>query len=223
MSAPNTGPATGTPAARTLAPYRQHLMGQPRRQVAGRVDGIARRTAQRHADGHDEHRHRKAPQAAHPDLGGVLFVADDEDDEHQQERADHLAEEVAGLVNDGGHRAEYPQFRRRIVRGVEMVLIIKVDQHGAAESADGQSDRDRGIEVRTRIRPCNQHAAHHGESPGHRNHDPAAVVSFRTFQDGRGHYPVAQQYEHQRSDELEQAFGEQRCLHSRLRLVVFTA
>ena len=99
-------------------------MGQPRRKVAGGVDGIARRAAQRHADRHDEHRHRKTPQAAHPDLGGVLFVADHEDDEHQQERADRLAEEVAGFVHDGGHRAEDSQFRRRVVRGVEMVFII---------------------------------------------------------------------------------------------------
>ena len=44
--------------------------------------------------------------ASHPDFGGVLLVADGEDHEHQQERADHLAEEVARFVHDGGHRAE---------------------------------------------------------------------------------------------------------------------
>ena len=121
-----------------------------------------------------------------------------------------------------------------------MVLIIKVDHDGAAESAQqlrgdvsrdvrprerprhGQSHRDRRIEVRARIRPCDQHAAHHGQSPGDRNHDPAAVETFRSFEDGRCDHPVAQQYEHQRSDELEQAFGEQANFHIRFRFSRFS-
>ena len=41
-----------------------------------------------------------------------------------QEEADRLAEEVAGFVHDGGHRAEDSELGRRVVRGVEVVFII---------------------------------------------------------------------------------------------------
>ena len=69
---PRYGYPAVTPPARALPPDGQDAVGHTRRQVARRVDGIARRAAQRHADGHDEHRHGQASEASHPDFRGVL-------------------------------------------------------------------------------------------------------------------------------------------------------
>ena len=174
----------------------------------------------------------RLPEASHPDFRGVLFVADGQDHEHQQERAEEFAEEVARLVHDRGHGAEYAElgspgrpWRLEVAFPEIDVSAVRPRRSGPAavprrtrctnapreRPRHGQPDGDRGVgDVPPRIGARDQHAAHHGQAPRDCDYGPSAVKTFRLFQYRRCDDPVAQQYEHECPDEFEQALGKQR-------------
>src|SRR5258707_14663484 len=89
-------------------------MGDSRAKIASRIDGIPGGTAKRKADRPDE-----APNKiwSKPSRGTVLRYGLCEDcaaDEHENERADDLADEVGGDVANGCRRAKDRQLHRGV-------------------------------------------------------------------------------------------------------------
>ena len=202
-------------------------MDAARAEVTGRVDGISGRAAERHADGHDEGRHREGAEAAHADRGGVLLRREHQDDEDQQPGAHELAKEVACAVGDGGHGAEGAELRVAVRGRVIVILVIQPDQERAAEAAqhlgydvaedlapgefagDSQAQGDRRVQVGARIRTGDEYAAHHGEAPGEGDDDPAAALALGLVEGIAGADAVAEQDQHHRAEPLEYTFHEE--------------
>ena len=188
------------PVARALALDRQDGMRQTRRQVAGRIDGVTRRSAERHAQRHDQHRNGEGSQCSHAHFGGVAVDRKGQDDEDQHERADDFADEVAAVVADSRNRAEGTQFGRRVRRGIVVVLIENVDQHGTHEAAQhlshdigddqrpaegpgsGQTQRHGRIEMRPRVGARNEDTQHDGQAPRQRDDHPAGILTLGFLQ-----------------------------------------
>ena len=59
-------------------------MRDARREVAGRVDGVTRRTAERHAQRDDQHRDGEGADGSHAQFGGVAARGEREDDEDDE-------------------------------------------------------------------------------------------------------------------------------------------
>ena len=69
-------------------------------EVAGRVDRVPGRAAERHADGEDEERDGQGAEGR--EAGGGAVGAEREDHEHQHEGADDLGDEVERVLRMAG-------------------------------------------------------------------------------------------------------------------------
>src|SRR5829696_1181967 len=116
----------GVPPVRaSLAGYRQDGVGDARPEVAGRVDRVARGSAQREPDAEHEQAHEERVQSRtdrRPELAahGGLVSCDAQDAEDQREGAYNLGDDVRRGVVDRGCGAEDAQLEAG-VRGLPPV------------------------------------------------------------------------------------------------------
>src|SRR5436190_15872634 len=98
------------PVRRSLPRDRKNRMHEARAEIAGGIEGVTGRAAERKADAEDEHADEQRLQAAAEyerqvdvaRLGqGLRVRGDRQDAEHQDRRADDLGDAVPGGVADG--------------------------------------------------------------------------------------------------------------------------
>ena len=104
-------------------------MGDARGKVTGGVHSISGGGTKRHADGDDDVSDR------HETGRAAEERVDDKYREHKHERCDELTEEIVPGIPYGWCGAEDSQLHCRVFGSLEMVIIEKIDQHGAAETA----------------------------------------------------------------------------------------
>ena len=108
-------------------------MHDARPEVAGRVDRVARRPAERQPDPD----HQQADdQRAEARLRGRHVVEEREDPEHQHERPDDLGDDVADRVADRRRRAEARQLEPGILGLLPVVEVREPHERRADERAD---------------------------------------------------------------------------------------
>jgi len=178
----------------------------PGRQIAGRIDRVARRPTQREADAEDQDADQQRAQSTRD---AVVSAGNPERTYQQYCRADHFADQIPGSVPDRGHGRKHAQlghgiFGLRPVRQVGRPNENRSEE--AAQELPGQVQRDlvptqladhRHADRHGRIEvaatgPTGDVDPHrHGKSPAGRDHDPAAVLALRFLQHDVGHDAVA--------------------------------
>ena len=218
---------TVVPAAVALARDGQDGVGAARAEIARRIHRVAGGSAQGHAQGHDQAGDRPGADGAGGSgrpahLEGIALEADGQDDEHQERGGDEFGKEVPPGIPDGRHRAEGAEHGVGFVgRGLVVVLVEDIDQHGAHETAqhlgdditddlvpgelagNGQAQGDGRIEVRTGNRAGDEHAHHHGEAPRKGDHDPSAAFRLGFVQGAGGAHAVAEEHQDEGADEFK--------------------
>ena len=103
-------------------------------QIAGRINRITCRAAQRQPDHPDRKRHRQRPYGAQTDrqrtvaiLQRQLAARDIEHDKHQGKSPDSFRQEINRRMADGRTGTEHAQYGIWIVRRFKMVFINKPD------------------------------------------------------------------------------------------------
>ena len=224
--AKNGDPAV-VPATVTLARDRQEGMGAARAEVTGRIHRVAGRSAQGHAQGHDQAGDRPGADGAGggglaANLEGVILETDGQDDEHEQRGGYQLGKEVPPGIPDGRHRAESAEHGVGLFgSGFIVVLVEHVDQQRAHETAqhlgdaiakdhspselagNGQTQGYGRIEVRAGDRTGDEHAHHHGETPGEGDYDPSAAFRLGFVEGAGGANAVTEEDKHEGAEKLE--------------------
>src|SRR5260370_31597073 len=172
-------------------------MGDWRAKIASRIDGIPGGTAKRKADRPDE-----APNKiwSKPCRGTVLrygLCEDCADDEHENESADNLADEVGGDVTNRWRGAKDRQLQRGVWGFLPVRQIVqpnkscahkiaqqlgrnKRNELGVIAGGNSESERDGRIEKSVLAPASNrsEHTCHHREGPARGNDDPARCLTF---------------------------------------------
>ncbi len=176
-----------------------HRREEPRTEVARRIDGVAGIEAEGHADADDEEAHEDR---AHPGRRRhVLRVADGEDADHEQRRADDLIDQAAAdrqerlriRGEDPGRALGPGDLAHAAIEHREGLAIGQEDERGRHEgpgrlgqrirrhlapgqsAVHGQRHRDGGIQVRARHAAGHQHPEHHADAPAEVDGEIAAV------------------------------------------------
>ena len=215
------------PAAVTLAGNGQDGVGAAGAEVAGRIHRITGSPAEGHAQGHDQAGDGPGADGAGgggrtADLEGIALKADGQYHEHQKRGGNQFGEEVPPGIPDGRHRAEGAEHGVGLVgRGLVVVLVEDIDQHGAHETAQHlgdditddlapgelagycQAQGDGRIEVRAGNRTGDEHAHHHGETPREGDHDPSAAFRLGFVEGTGGAHAVAEEHQDKGADEFE--------------------
>src|SRR5829696_6998525 len=165
----------GVPPVRaSLAGYRQDGVGDARPEVAGRVDRVARGSAQREPDAEHEQTHQKRVEAAADHAGGgiathragVCDYAENTEDEH--EGADDLGNEVRRGVVDRRRGAVHAELEAGVGRLPPVQQVGQPHEHrpheGPEELRDDVAWDHRPIEL-----------SGYGETDGHGRVDMGAA------------------------------------------------
>lgn len=211
------------PAAVAFASDWQEGVGEARAEVTGRIYGIARGAAKRHAYHHNEEGDRERSDRAEADFGSIPLFGKEEYDENQYEGADDFGYEIAETVFDGRNGGEHTELGIVAFCGVEVVFIEQIYSGASEKRADelrndiwrdhrpsefachGESYGHSRIEVCAGIRAGDEHSAHHSQTPGYGDNDPAGSVAFRFFECRTGHDAAAEEYHDECAEKLKEA------------------
>lgn len=114
------------PVAVAFASDWQEGVGEAWAEVAGRIYGIARGAAKRHAYHYNEECDRERSDGAEADFGCVPFFGKEEYDENQHECADNFRHQIAETVFYGRNGCEHAEFGVVAFGGVEMIFIEQI-------------------------------------------------------------------------------------------------
>lgn len=217
------------PAAVAFASDWQEGVGEARAEVSGRIYGIARGAAKRHAYHHNEEGDRERSDRAEADFSSIPLFGKEEYDENQYEGADDFGYEIAETVFDGRNGGEHTELGVVAFCGVEVVFIEQIYSGASEKRADelrndvgrdhspfefsgyGETKADCGIEMSSSIWPGDEYTAHHSQTPGYGHYYPPGSFAFRLFESGACYNAAAKQYHDERSQKLKEALEHKRC------------
>ena len=193
-------------------------MDNARRQVSGRIDRIARRTAQRKADHPNRERDRQGTDRAQSNgqRGDIVRQRDlsdcnVKDDEQQRERPDQLGEKIPAGAPNFRSRTENGQLGPRVRRRFEMRPVGQPNQNRPERGPDHlgrhvrehplprklsrqrKSERNGRVQVSAAVGSRHDDPDEHGQRPCRRNDHPASGMSLGFVEYHVGDYAVAHQ------------------------------
>nr|WP_307732733.1 hypothetical protein [Nannocystis radixulma] len=212
------------PVAAALAADRQDRVGEPRAEVARRVDRVAGRPAERQPDRQHQQRHRQGVERPEP----VRRRGDLQHPEHEHEGGDGLGQEVVAEVADRRRGAEHPADRRRLGGRLELPPVGQPHDHPADEGAQQlrahvrrdsrprelAAQRQRQGDGRVQVGPADRRDRvdrhEHRRRPAGRDRDQPAPVPVCARQRDVGDHAVAEDDKDRGPEELGGERGHRR-------------